>query len=157
MAKVYLALGSNVGNGDAQFDAAIGLLADKLENIKQAKRYTSKAFGFTDQPDFLNTALEAETNLQPLELLSFVKDVEARVGRIKRFRWGPREIDIDIVFYGDEIVNEPNLQIPHVSFNERDFVLKPLCDLTPSLSDPKSHKTIQQIYDDLPESAKNII
>lgn len=157
MVEVYLALGSNVGNGDAQFDAAIRLLAEKLENIKQAKRYTSKAFGFTDQPDFLNTALESETNLQPLELLEFVKDVEVKVGRIKRFRWGPREIDIDIIFYGDEIIDEPNLQIPHIGFSERDFVLKPLCDLNPNLVDPKSQKTVQQIYDNLPKSAKNII
>lgn len=156
MARVYLALGSNVGNGDAHFDEAIKMMSEKLDDIRQAPRYSSKAYGVTDQPDFLNSAIEATTVLSPQDLLTFVKDIEMRVGRIWRYRWGPREIDIDIIFYGDEIVDEPNLHIPHIGFAERDFVLKPICDLNPSLVDPRSHISVLEIYKNLPNTAFNI-
>lgn len=146
MAIIYLALGSNVGIGDEQFDNAITKLSKHLIDIEQAPRYHSKAVGFTDQPDFLNTALKAATNLSPTELLVFIQLVEQSVGRIKRFRWGPREIDIDIIFYEDRIIDKPELTIPHPRFSERDFVLKPINDLDPMFVDPVSHKTISELY-----------
>lgn len=149
MPKIYLAIGSNVGNSSAQFDTAIVLLAEKLNNIVESPRCVTKAYGYTDQPDFLNSALTADTNLSPQQLLKFVKDVERRVGRVQRFRWGPREIDIDIIFYDDLVIDEPNLKIPHLDFANRDFVLKPLCDLNPDLVDPKSQKTVSELSDDL--------
>jgi 2-amino-4-hydroxy-6-hydroxymethyldihydropteridine diphosphokinase len=150
MAIVYLALGSNVGKGDQQFDSALKALREHLTDIKQASRYTSAAVGFTDQPDFLNTVIEAETDLSPQELLAFTQMTEQKVGRIRRFRWGPREIDIDIIFYDDQIIDEPDLSIPHPRFAKREFILKPLLDLNPDLIDPVSKKTIQQLYEQLP-------
>jgi 2-amino-4-hydroxy-6-hydroxymethyldihydropteridine diphosphokinase len=156
MAIVYLALGSNVGVGDQQFDAAIKLLSQHVTNITQAPRYSSKAVGFTDQPDFLNTVTRAETELSPEELLNFTQTVEGEVGRVRRFRWGPREIDIDIIFYDDQVITDDNLTIPHPRFAERDFVLKPLCDLDPEFVDPLSKLTVSQLYDKLPDESRSI-
>lgn len=156
MAVVYLALGSNVGIGDRQLNQAITLLQDKLTRVRYAPHYSSKAVGFTDQPDFLNTVIKAETTMEPAELLAFTQEVEQRIGRIRRFRWGPREIDVDIIFYDDMILETPELTIPHARFAERDFVLKPLCDLNPDLIDPISRKTVQELYNQLPESSLSI-
>lgn len=154
MAVVYIALGSNVGIGDQQFDKAISLLEKKLTDIVETRRYSSKAVGVTDQPDFLNSVIQAKTSLNPHELLALTQATEQSVGRIHRFRWGPREIDIDIIFYNDEIIDTPELTIPHPRFAERDFVLKPLCDLNPDIIDPRSHKTIAELYSQL--SAENL-
>ena len=156
MVTVYIALGSNVGIGAKQFDHAITLLGEQLSHIKQASRYHSKAVGYTDQPDFLNTAIQAETELSPQELLAFTQMVEQKVGRIRRFRWGPREIDIDIIFYGDQIVEEPELTIPHARFRERDFVLLPIIDLNPAMIDPVTHLTIDELYKNLPITERSI-
>lgn len=154
MAVVYIALGSNVGVGNQQFDTAISLLEKKLTNIVETHRYSSKAVGVTDQPDFLNSVIQAETDLNPHDLLALTQATEQSVGRVHRFRWGPREIDIDIIFYDKEIIDTPNLTIPHPRFAERDFVLKPLCDLNPGVIDPDSHKTVAELYSQL--SAENL-
>ena len=156
MTKVFLAIGSNVGDSRQNIQKAVGLLREKVHEIKRAPIYTSKAVGYTDQPDFLNTVVAGETELEPKELLKFIKDIEKKVGRVKRFRWGPREIDIDIIFYGDAIVDEPGLNIPHARFVERDFVLRPLCDLEPDFTDPVSQKTIVQLYAQLPKNTYSI-
>lgn len=157
MVIVYLALGSNVGDSDAHIDNAIRQLRQKIIDIKVATRYHSKAVGYTDQPDFVNTALTGKTDLSPQALLQFVKAVELEVGRVKRFRWGPREIDIDIIFYGDRVVDEPTLHIPHARFAGRDFVLRPICDLQPDLVDPRTGLTISQLYRKLARSKRAIL
>jgi len=156
MAIIYLALGANVGDTTKNLDQAIQLLKTKVSDIEEAPRYRSRAVGFTDQPDFVNTAVKGQTSLEPLELLQFVKSIEAEVGRISRFRWGPREIDIDIIFYDDLILNTEVLQIPHARFAERDFVLKPVFDLAPDLVDPVSGKTVSVLYNNLPDTDKAI-
>jgi 2-amino-4-hydroxy-6-hydroxymethyldihydropteridine diphosphokinase len=157
MAVVYLALGSNVGIGNQQLNKAITLLEERLSNVKQAPHYASKAVGYTKQPDFINTVIQAETDLSPQDLLEFTQNVEETIGRIRRFRWGPREIDIDIIFYDNQVVNSPTLIFPHPRFSERDFVLRPLHDLNPEMVDPLSHKTIRELYEQLPESNFSII
>lgn len=156
MAIVYLALGSNVGDSNQQFDAAITLLSAKVTNIEQAPRYSSKAVGFVDQPDFLNTVIRGETNLDPQHLLAFMQTVEQQVGRVKRFRWGPREIDIDIIFYDDRVINLPDLSVPHPRFHGRDFVLKPLCDLSPEFVDPVTKLTVKELYSNLTKDNRSI-
>jgi len=156
MATVYLALGSNVGDGDRQFDRAIELLMPALSHVQQAPRYSSKAVGFTDQPDFLNTVISGETDLDPKQLLELTQSVEQHVGRVKRFHWGPREIDIDIIFYDNRVIELPDLSIPHPRFSERDFVLKPLKDLSPELVDPLTHNTVKALYDQLSEDKRSI-
>lgn len=157
MTKVYLALGANVGDARGNIGRAVELLAAKLSDIRQAPIYTSKAVGYVDQPDFLNTAVAGETDLSPLELLKFVKNIEKKIGRVWRFRWGPREIDIDIIFYGDQTLQSDPLTIPHPRFRDRDFVLRPLCDLDPNLLDPVSDKSVRKLLEELPVGSDNIL
>ncbi len=158
MTEVYLALGSNVGDSPALFEQAISLLGkDVLKDIKQTTVYVTKPVGYTDQPNFLNTVISGQTDLAPGELLTRVKQLEHEIGRIKRFHWGPREIDIDIIFYGSLILETPDLVIPHPRLYERDFVLAPLHDLNPDLVDPSSGQTISQLLANLQADQTSII
>lgn len=157
MITVYLALGSNVGETRGHIEQAIKLLSDILSDIKQAPLYVTKAVGYTNQADFLNTAISGQTSLGPEELLSSIKELEQQLGRVERFRWGPREIDIDIILYGDQVLEAKNLTLPHPAFRERDFVLRPLADLNPSLIDPVTGQTISQLLARLGANQKSII
>jgi 2-amino-4-hydroxy-6-hydroxymethyldihydropteridine diphosphokinase len=158
MTEVYLALGSNVGDSPALFKQAMSLLAkDVLTDIKQAPIYITKPVGYTDQPNFLNTVISGQTDLAPGELLTRVKQLEHEIGRIKRFHWGPREIDIDIIFYGGLLLETPDLVIPHPRLYERDFVLAPLHDLNPDLLDPSSGQTVSQLLANLQADQTSII
>ncbi len=153
MNTIFLALGSNVGDSVTYIHKAIELLSKKISNIQTAPIYTSKAVGFTDQPDFFNTAIKGKTDLEPLELLTFVKDIEQEIGRIYRFRWGPREIDVDIIFYNDLIFKNDTLEIPHPRAHERDFVLVPIADIDPTTVHPVLKKTVAKLLQELPETA----
>ncbi len=155
MQEVYLALGSNVGDSRHFIDEAIKLLSSSITNIVRAPIYKSKAVGYTDQADFFNTIVQCQTNLSPGKLLKFIKDVEKQVGRVERFRWGPREIDIDIIFYGQEMVQKEGLTIPHPRFRERDFVLLPLCDLSPNIVDPETKLTVKKLLEKLPKDQQS--
>jgi 2-amino-4-hydroxy-6-hydroxymethyldihydropteridine diphosphokinase len=121
-------------------------LSSQVHDVKEAPSYITKPVGYIDQPDFLNTAISGQTNLTPIQLLVFLKKTEKQVGRIKRFKWGPREIDIDIIFYGDQIIYEDGVSIPHSCFRERDFVLRPLNDLNPDFIDPVTKKTVRELF-----------
>ncbi len=157
MATVYLGLGSNIGNSAAHIERAIELLGSSVSSIEQAPIYTSKAIGYTDQPDFYNTAVSGQTDLDPEALLNFIKTVEQQVGRTPSFRWGPREIDIDIIFYDKLIQQSGKLTLPHPSFRQRDFVLQPLCDLNPALTDPVGGQTVQALLAALPPDQKSLV
>ena len=149
MNKIFLGFGTNVGNKKRNINLAIELLQEKIKDIKIAPLYKSKPVGYTNQANFLNTAIKGTTDLSPLELLNFIKEIEKKVGRIKRFKWGPREIDIDILFYENLIFNNNLLQIPHLRLHKRDFVLKPLLDLEPKFIHPILNKSIAEIYNTL--------
>ncbi len=157
MASIYLALGSNVGNSKSHINKAIKLLSRTVSDIKSAPIYVSKAVGYTDQADFYNTALRGNTKLEPLELLAFVKEVESIIGRIQRFHWGPREIDIDIIFYDNLVIDLPTLIIPHPRLHERDFVLKPLADIDPELHDTVSGLSMQELLALLPKNEHSVL
>lgn len=157
MATVYLALGANVGDCKKSIAQAVQYLEKSVTNIRVAPLYVTKAVGYTDQPDFFNTVLVGQTSLSPEELLVFVKGIEKKVGRVFRFRWGPREIDIDIILYDDLVLDTPTLTIPHPRFSERDFVLKPLSDLAPDVVDPRSKKTIHKLLQQLPADQLSVI
>lgn len=150
MTEVYLALGSNVGNSREYIANAVKLLNQHLKNLKHAPLYRSKAVGYTDQPDFLNTAVSGQTTLEPLQLFHELKFIEAQIGRTETFRWGPREIDIDIIFYGDTVLDSPELTIPHARFRERPFVLQPIHDLNPAFIDPISGQSVELLLKALP-------
>lgn len=157
MSTVYLALGSNVGDSAAAIEQAVFLLGEKITNIRQAPLYHSKAAGFTDQPDFLNTAVCGQTELTPRELLAFCQATEVAVGRIRRFHWGPREIDIDILLYDDLVIDEPDLSIPHARLLERDFMLRPLLDLNPDAQDPRTKQLLKEVLKSLSSENTSII
>ncbi len=135
-ARIFLALGANVGDKKGNIGKAIEMLKEKVVIEKQAPLYGTRPKGYEFQENFLNTALLGQTELRPEELLLFVKEIEQRLGRVMRMRNGPREIDIDILLYDDVVLNSENLQIPHPRIAERDFVLQPLLDLDDSVVHP---------------------
>ncbi|WP_028951284.1 2-amino-4-hydroxy-6-hydroxymethyldihydropteridine diphosphokinase [Sulfurihydrogenibium subterraneum] len=149
MNKVFLGLGSNVGDRLTNLVKAIEILSDKIQILKISKIYETKPVGVENQPDFLNMAVMGQTDLDHISLFEFVKDVEKQVGRVYRYRWGPREIDIDILFFNDLIYKSQDLEIPHPRLHERDFVLKPLMDLQPDFIHPVFKKSVKELYEDL--------
>jgi 2-amino-4-hydroxy-6-hydroxymethyldihydropteridine diphosphokinase len=145
MSIVYLALGSNLGDRLANLRAAVAALAPEVRVLAESSVYETPPWGYTDQPAFLNMALQAETDLEPLALLRHLKSLETRLGREAGFRYGPRVIDLDILFYDDRIVNEEGLTIPHPRLHERAFVLVPLVEIAPELVHPVRGKTLTEM------------
>ncbi len=145
--RVYLSIGSNLGN---RFDN-IKLALNKLSQIRntEVKKasgvYETEPIGKVEQPVFLNIAVEIETELNPLELLSELKTIEYQLGRIHHERWGPRIIDIDIILYDNVCINDKKLILPHAEFRKRRFVLQPLADLCGKEIDPITGKTIEEL------------
>jgi para-aminobenzoate synthetase component I len=153
MHTVYLGLGSNVGNKKQHISRAIKTLEKHLKEIKPAKFYETKPMYHKEQDMFLNTVIKGQTQLMPQELFAFVKNAELELGRQERFPNGPREIDIDILFFDQLIYESVDLIIPHPRISERDFVLKPFIDLDPDFIHPLLQKTMKELYKDL--SIKN--
>lgn len=145
MKKIYLALGTNLGDRLANLRDAINALAPDVTVLRESTIYETPPWGFTDQPAFLNMVVEAETSLNPRALLDLLKKREKALGRVKNFRYGPRHIDLDILFYGDEIYEDERLQIPHPRLHERAFVLVPLSDLAPELIHPVLGKDVKSL------------
>lgn len=131
----YLSLGSNLGDRIANLKQAINLLAEYqgVELIKISSVYETKPVGYTDQPDFLNTAIEVQTTLSPHELLALCNAVEDKLGRTRTIKWGPRKIDIDILLFGGVYIDDEKLKIPHPYMMERAFVLAPLAEIAPEI------------------------
>jgi len=142
MHLIYLALGSNLGNRSENLRSAIKNLRPEVKVIKCSQVYETPPWGYEDQPRFLNQVIEVETNLDPSELLEYVKEIEGKIGREKAFRYGPRSIDIDILFYDDIVIDSPPLVIPHARISERAFVLIPLADLAPDFLHPVLGETV---------------
>lgn len=140
--RIWLALGTNLGNRYWNLRDAITHLSQKVIVLRESSIYETAPWGVTDQPDFLNQVLEAETNLATDELLAFVKGIETGMGRVPSIRYGPRLIDIDILLYGSSQVNLPDLVIPHPRLAERAFVLTPLAELDPDLQIPGTGRTV---------------
>jgi 2-amino-4-hydroxy-6-hydroxymethyldihydropteridine diphosphokinase len=157
MNHIFLALGSNIENRKQHIETALVLLHEKVHNITVAPLYETKPRYFVDQQNFLNTVLSGYTDLKPWELLQFTKTVQQEVGRVERFRNGPREIDIDILFYDNVVYKDKELEIPHPRLQERDFVLQPFADISPYFSHPVLKKTIRELLDTLPEEQRSVI
>ena len=140
--SVYLGLGSNLGNRKVCLALAITKLSNHLNLIIQSSIYETEPWGYTKQEKFLNQVIKGKTKLNPYDLLDLIKQIENEVGRSPTFRFGPREIDIDILFYDDLKINTPNLTIPHPRFHERAFILIPLADIESDLVHPVTGQTI---------------
>lgn len=149
--KVLISLGSNTGN---RLNMLMKALSELERNgfciIDKSKIWETSPWGFTDQPRFLNMCISAETEFTPEEMISNVKDIEKKLGRSKNIKWGPREIDIDIIAIGELVIEIPGLSVPHRHMHERAFVLMPLKEIAPMFRHPVTGKTLDEMICDLP-------
>ena len=137
MKEVYLLLGSNLGDSKKKLSDALIIIEEKLGVvIRSSSLYQTAAWGKTDQPDFINQVVCLRTKLPPRQLLEQILVTESQLGRIRVEKWSSRTIDIDILFYGDLIVQEKDLIIPHPFLHLRKFTLMPLCEINPELYHP---------------------
>ncbi|MGQ7855131.1 2-amino-4-hydroxy-6-hydroxymethyldihydropteridine diphosphokinase [Pedobacter sp. WC2501] len=143
----YLLLGGNLGNREANLKKAIELLNDKIGKvITSSSLYETAAWGKTDQPAFLNQAIALQTNLSALEVLDLALGIEQELGRVRKDKWGERLIDIDLILFGDQIINIPDkLQVPHPHMQDRKFVMEPLAEIAPEVIHPVLGETILSI------------
>lgn len=152
MNKVYLLLGSNMGNSQKQLARAILNIEKKIGVIiRNSGIYRTAAWGKTDQPDFLNRVVIAETNLTAGQTMQHILTIETKMGRVRTEKNAPRIIDIDILFFGKEVINEKDLIIPHPAIQLRRFVLIPLNELSPNLIHPVLKRTVHQLLLNCPD------
>jgi 2-amino-4-hydroxy-6-hydroxymethyldihydropteridine diphosphokinase len=148
MDSVYLALGSNLGDREAHLRAAVrGLKKRSVKIVRCASIYATEPREVLDQPWFLNTAVQAATDLEPQQLLEACLEVEVENHRRRDVDKGPRTLDVDIIFYGNRLIRTPTLTIPHANFSVRRFVLAPLAEIAPHFVDPVTGKMIRELLD----------
>jgi 2-amino-4-hydroxy-6-hydroxymethyldihydropteridine diphosphokinase len=146
----YLSLGSNVGDRGAQLHDAVARLSAAGRVTAVSSFYETEPVEFTEQPWFLNCAVALQTNQTPPQLMAQILEIEQEMGRKRLQSKGPRTIDIDILLFDNEIVNSPEVTIPHPAMHERRFVLEPLAEIAPEAKHPLLHKTIRGLRDALP-------
>jgi 2-amino-4-hydroxy-6-hydroxymethyldihydropteridine diphosphokinase len=150
----YIGVGSNVGNREANCRKAFELLADTGRVISVSSLYFTEPVGYKEQEDFINAVVSIETDLSATELLDACRAIEGRLGRKRKLRWGPRTIDLDILLYGDHMINRPHLVIPHPLMATRKFVLAPLAEIAPDVMHPVLHKTAEQLLRELKDTSR---
>lgn len=152
----YIAIGSNMGNRQGFLDMAADEI-DADENcvlLKIADAIETKPYGMEEQDDFLNSCMEIRTLYFPNELLKVCKDIEKKANRVKTVHWGPRTLDLDIIFYDDEVLSEDYLVIPHIEMHKREFVLRPLAQIAPNKVHPLLSKRVIELYEELKNKGK---
>ncbi|MCR5356751.1 MAG: 2-amino-4-hydroxy-6-hydroxymethyldihydropteridine diphosphokinase [Lachnospiraceae bacterium] len=147
----YIGMGSNMGDKKDFISEAVKRMGhdDDIRICEESSLITTKAYGKTDQPDFLNGVAHIKTLYTPNELLVCMNELETLAGRERKEHWGPRTLDLDILFYDDLVLDSKDLTIPHYDIKNRDFVLKPLCEIAPWLRHPLTGKTVRQMLDEL--------
>lgn len=148
---VYLSVGSNMGDKYAYINEAYEKLKNLkgIRNVKMSNLLVTKPYGGVEQDDFVNGAISLQTYLSPAELLDNLHKIEAEANRERLVHWGPRTLDLDIVFYGKNIYEDENLIIPHIDMQNRYFVLKPLSELIPNFRHPILNKTVSSMLEEL--------
>ena len=147
MSRVFIGLGSNIGDRATYLQQALS----ELENLPQttvnkySSVYETEPVGVKGQPRFLNMVVELDSLLRPDDLIHELKEIEQRVGRTLSERWGPREIDLDLLYYGGEMLNETSLHVPHPEISNRRFVLVPLKEIAAEFLDPLRHLSIEEL------------
>lgn len=152
MSKVFVSVGSNLGDREFLIRKAVESMRDLSRTlvVRVSSLYDTDPVGEVDQPAFLNAVVWLETTLQPRELLWQLLLIETRMGRIRSQRWGPRPIDLDLLFYGEDKVDEPDLKIPHPEAHRRAFVLLPLSELDPEFVHPTTGESIRKMIKKVP-------
>jgi 2-amino-4-hydroxy-6-hydroxymethyldihydropteridine diphosphokinase len=138
MTRAYVGLGANLGPREVTLLRAVDLLAEaeSVDVVAVSQLRETDPVGVVDQPSFLNGAVALDTTLGPRDLLALLLAVERELGRVRAERWGPRTVDLDLLVYGDDVVDEPGLRVPHPRLGERKFALEPLAELDPELAIP---------------------
>lgn len=153
--KIFLGLGSNLGNREENLSTAQKLIEEKVGKIRsKSSIYETAAWGITEQNAFLNQVLEVETHFSPSAVLHLVLSIEKEMGRIREIKWGERSIDIDILYYNNELISTENLAIPHPFIQERKFVLVPLCEIAPAFIHSKLKQTNLELLEKCQDSGE---
>jgi 2-amino-4-hydroxy-6-hydroxymethyldihydropteridine diphosphokinase len=145
--KAFIGLGSNLGDREANIRQALQFLEQLPETtiVRGSSLYDTEPVGVSDQPNFLNGVVQIETHLAPRQLLWNLMLIERRLGRVRTRQWGPRVIDLDLLLYGEEVVDEEDLQVPHPLMTQRSFVMVPLVEIEPLLVHPVTNQTMLSI------------
>lgn len=154
--RVYLGLGSNLGNRELNLEKALDFLSERMKVVKVSSIYDTEPVGNPNQPRFLNLVCEVQTGLSPLGLLIVVKAIENKLGRMPSEPNAPRTVDIDILLYGDKVTDTPQLTIPHPRLHERAFVLVPLSEIASDIVHPVIKKTVKELSETV-EGEKGVV
>lgn len=149
----FVGVGSNLGDKIAHCEKAVAelLSVDSNRLLSRSSFYQTRPVGYLDQDWFVNGVFKMDTHLAPLDLLRAMKAVESRMGRVETVRWGPRIIDLDLLFYDEAVIRTPEMEIPHPRLHERQFVLIPLGEIAPDLIHPGRGKTVRELSASLPD------
>lgn len=152
---IFLGLGSNLGNRAENLLTAQRLIEEQVGKIRsKSSIYETAAWGITEQDAFLNQVIEVETSFSPSAVLHLVLKIEKDMGRIRALKWGERSIDIDVLYYNDEVISTENLAIPHPFIQERKFVLVPLCEISQDFIHPKLKQTNLELFEKCQDSGE---
>ncbi|TFF35962.1 2-amino-4-hydroxy-6-hydroxymethyldihydropteridine diphosphokinase [Mucilaginibacter psychrotolerans] len=153
MVSVFLLLGTNLGNRQLHLQQAIEHVRQQISEVINASAvYETQSWGKTDEPDYLNQVIQLETDLPARNVLEKILTIELQMGRTREVKWGSRIIDIDILFYGNEVIDEPGLVVPHPQLHNRRFTLEPLAELAPDMLHPVLNKNILVLKNELKDS-----
>jgi 2-amino-4-hydroxy-6-hydroxymethyldihydropteridine diphosphokinase len=152
MPRAFIALGSNLGDRKKNIAEAVERMRRRgIKIIKMSSVIETEPYGYKEQEKFLNAACLVETKLSPLELLDVLLDIEKEMGRERKIRWGPRNIDLDLIFYEDRVIREERLEVPHPDAHNRTFVMGPIAEIDPDFVHPVLKKKVGEIYRELVE------
>jgi len=149
MTLAYIGLGSNLGNREANLNSAIDMLSQKACMVALSSLFLTEPEMYKDQPDFLNSVACVDTNFTALELLKTLNGIEAQMGRERTYAGAPRIIDLDLLFFGKDIISQPGLDVPHPRLHLRAFVLAPMAEIAPDFIHPALHKSVRELLIDL--------